>query len=211
MAFAFRCPLYPIVDDSRADRSPLDLVERILASGIPLLQLRVKQAPTGEFVELAREVLRRCRLRSARLIVNDRADVAQLVGADGVHLGQDDLDPAAARRILGPESIIGYSTHNPDQLARVPRCGEVDYVAFGPVFSTTGKANPDPVVGLAGLRVAAAACSLPLVGIGGIDSHTIGAVIASGAAAAAVIGAIAGAADPLTATRELYERAVAAS
>lgn len=200
-AFAFPDPLYPIADaDSCAD--VLALAEAILAGGARLLQLRAKRATTRELVDLARAVRERARRAGALLILNDRADVAAVVGA-GVHLGQDDLPPAAARAILGPAAVIGFSTHTLAQLDTAVRAGGVSYLAFGPIFATRSKANPDPALGLATLAAARPRCPLPLVAIGGITAETLPAVRRAGADAVAVIGAIASAPDPAEATRRL--------
>src|SRR5262249_9306310 len=139
----------------------------------------------------------------ARLIVNDRADVARLVGAAGVHLGQQDLPPDAARAIVGPDAVVGLSTHNAAQLDAALRAGAVHSVAFAPLFPTGSKRGADPVRGFANRAAARAGCRLPLVAIGGIDRRTITAVLASGVDAAAVIGALAGADDAAAATRDL--------
>jgi thiamine-phosphate pyrophosphorylase len=184
------------------------LAAAILAGGARLLQLRAKRATTRELIALARAVRAAVDRAGARLILNDRADVARLVGT-GVHLGQDDLPPAAARAILGPDAVIGFSTHTLEQMEAAVRAGGVDYLAYGPIFATRSKANPDPTQGLAALAAARARCPLPLVAIGGLSAETIPAVRAAGADAVAVIGAIAGAADPTAATRHL--RAVAAA
>lgn len=204
-AFAFPDALYPIADaDSCGD--PVALARAILAGGARLLQLRAKQATTRDLIALARAVRAEADRAGAVLILNDRADVARLVGT-GVHLGQDDLPPAAARAILGPAAVIGFSTHDLEQMDAAVCAGEVDYLAFGPIFATRSKANPDPEQGVAALAAARARCPLPLVAIGGLTAETIPAVRAAGADAVAVIGAIAGAADPTAATRTL--RAVA--
>jgi len=200
-AFAFPDPLYPIADaDSCAD--VVALAEAILAGGARVLQLRAKRATTRELIALARAVRERAVRAGALLILNDRADVARLVGT-GVHLGQDDLPPAAARTILGPDAVIGFSTHNLAQLDAAVRAGGVDYLAFGPIFATRSKANPDPELGVNLLAQARARCPVPLVAIGGITVETIPAVRAAGADSVAVIGAIASAADPAEATRRL--------
>jgi thiamine-phosphate pyrophosphorylase len=162
---------------------------------VRLLQLRLKTLPTGEVVALARQVKALCANHGARLIINDRVDVARLVDADGVHVGQDDLPPREARALLAPGKIIGFSTHNPTQLAAAARAGEADYLAFGPVFPTRSKHNPDPVVGLDALRAARRACSLPLVAIGGIDGDNLAATLATGVDCAALISAIIDAPD----------------
>jgi thiamine-phosphate pyrophosphorylase len=152
-----------------------------------------------------------CDRHGAALIVNDRADVAKLVDAHGVHLGQEDLPPAAARRILGPSKVIGFSTHTPAQAEAALAEGVADYLAFGPIFPTSSKTNPDPVQSLDALRAVRRLCPLPLVAIGGITRENIAAVLATGADAAAVIAAIARVDDPSEATRDLLRRARGAS
>jgi thiamine-phosphate pyrophosphorylase len=196
--------VYPIADS-------LPLVEAILAGGATLLQLRAKDVPTGELVALARAAQACAESAGALLIINDRVDVAQLVGAAGVHLGQGDLPPAAARAILGPDQVIGFSTHDIDQVDAAVAAGAIDYLAFGPIFPTASKRDPDPVQGLQALAEVRARCPLPLVAIGGITAPTLADVLAAGADAVAMIGAIAGAADPARATRTLLAAARAAS
>ncbi|MEO8603206.1 MAG: thiamine phosphate synthase [bacterium] len=200
--FRFPDRLYPIADaDSCAD--VVGLAEAIVAAGARLLQLRAKSASTRELIDLARAVMVRTDRAGAALIVNDRADVARLVGAAGVHLGQDDLPPAAARAILGPDAVIGFSTHDVAQLEDAVRDGVTDYLAFGPIFPTRSKANPDATQGIQSLAAARAACPRPLVAIGGIGAANLADVLAIGVDAAAVIAAIAGAPDPAAATRAL--------
>lgn len=208
--FRFPDPLYPIVDADSTPDVP-GFAAAVLAGGARLLQLRAKRATTRALIELAHTLQALATDAGARLIVNDRADVARLVGAAGVHLGQDDLPPAAARAILGPDAIIGTSTHTLAEADAALRAGAIDYLAFGPIFATRSKANPDPEQGLAGLAAVRARCPLPLVAIGGIDATTIAAVRAAGADAVAVIGAIAAAADPAAATRTLRGLARAAA
>ncbi len=206
MAFAFPSPLYPIADTGLG-RDVLALADAILVGGAKLLQLRAKDATTGELVALARAVKARADRAGVLLIINDRADVAGLVGASGVHLGQDDLPPAAARAILGPDKLIGLSTHDLDQVDAAVRAGAIDYLAFGPIFATASKRHPDPIQGLAPLAAVRARCRLPLVAIGGIDASNLAAVLATGADAVAVIGAIAAVPNPEAATRELLHAA----
>jgi thiamine-phosphate pyrophosphorylase len=208
-AFAFPSRLYPIVDTlADPQRSAVELAEAMLAAGARLLQLRVKGEPTNRFVELARAIQARAGARSAALIINDRSDVAALVGAAGVHLGQDDLPARDARRLLGAEKFIGVSTHNPAQVDAVEREGVADYVGFGPIYPTSSKPNPDPVQGTAGLRRARARSRLPLVAIGGITLATAGEVIRAGADAVAVIGDLTHAADPAARVRQYLEQLV---
>ena len=208
MAFRFPGPLYPIVDTTAAPgRSAIELAEAMLAAGICLLQLRVKEAPTRIFVELARAVKSATDRYNAQLIINDRTDIASIVNAAGVHLGQEDLPPGAARQFLGTNKVIGQSTHNVAQAEAALRMGGVDYLAFGPIFPTQNKDRPDPVQGIAGLQRIRQICSLPLVAIGGITSATLAQVMHAGVDAVAVIGAIAQADDPGAATRALLQSA----
>jgi thiamine-phosphate diphosphorylase len=208
MPFSFPDPLYPIADPAgRADRSHLALIEAILAAGARLVQLRAKDATTRDLVDLARRAKALCDRHGAALIVNDRADVARLVDAAGVHLGQDDLPPATARQILGPTKVIGFSTHTVAQAEAALAEGIADYLAFGPVFPTSSKTKPDPVQGTEPLRTVRRLCPIPLVAIGGITADNLAAVLTTGADAAAVISAISHAADPAEAARDLLHRA----
>lgn len=198
--FSFPARLYPIADTlDDPQRSHVAIAEAILAGGAPLLQLRAKDQPAARFVELARAVKAAADRYAARLIINDRADIAKLVAAAGVHLGQDDLPPAAARDILGPRAIIGLSTHTVEQAEAAARAGIADYIGFGPIFPTTSKARPDAVQGLDALRAVRRRVSLPIVAIGGITARTMPEVLAAGADAVAMIGEIVRARD-ITAT-----------
>ena len=180
-----------------------DLAGRLLRGGARALQLRHKRAPADVLLECALAVAPLCRAAGVPFVVNDRVDVALLAGADAVHLGQEDLPLAAARR-RSAALRVGVSTHNLEQ-ARAAAAAGADYLGFGPVFATGTKQNPDPVVGLDGLRAACAAVSVPVVAIGGLTAATAGAAIAAGAAAVAVIGAVVGAADVEKAAREVAE------
>jgi len=195
--FRFPGRLYAIIDVGvRGVRPPLDLVDILLACGVRLFQARAKQSRTRDFIDFASHLRSRTSARNALLIVNDRPDIARLVGADGVHLGQDDLPPEEARRLLGPDAIIGFSTHDVAQAADAGSLTSIDYIGFGPIFATSNKMDPDPCQGLAGLRQARGRTSVPIVAIGGITSESASAVIASGADAIAMIGALAQAQDP---------------
>ena len=177
--------LYAIVDvGSLGQQDPVSFARELAAGGAKLIQLREKSADAGTLLTHARELHRA--LRDVRLIMNDRADLALAAGCDGVHVGQDDLSPAAARRILGNARLVGFSTHS---LAQVREADilPVDYIAVGPVFATQTKANPDPVIGLEGVRAARAATKKPLVAIGGITRETAPAVVDAGADSVAVI------------------------
>jgi thiamine-phosphate pyrophosphorylase len=154
------------------------------------VQVREKRASALEFYEQATAALAIAAERGVHLIINDRVDIALATGATGVHLGQDDLPPEAARRLLGEDAVIGYSTHSVAQALEAARM-PIDYLAIGPVFTTSTKENPDPVVGLEGLRsVKAAIGSLPLVAIGGIKPANTAEVLAAGADSVAMISGL---------------------
>jgi thiamine-phosphate pyrophosphorylase len=202
--FTFPSRLYPIIDTLGDPRlSYAALTRAVLAAGARFFQLRVKDQPTGRFVEIAREVKALADRYGARLIVNDRADIAKLVDAAGVHLGQDDLPLAAARAILGGGKIIGFSTHNLTQAEAVAPESIADYIGFGPIYRTASKDRPDPVQGLEGLRLIRSRVTLPIVAIGGITGETMPAVLAAGADAVAMISEIVRAADVTAKVREL--------
>ncbi len=207
MPFCFPARLYPIVDTLGDPRlSYVELAQAILDAGAPLLQLRVKGEPSGRFVELARAVKALADRTSAQLIINDRADIAKLVNAAGVHLGPEDLPPAAGRAILGPGKIIGFSTHNLEQAESAAREGIADYLGFGPIYSTTSKERPDPVQGLDGLRQVRSRTALPIVAIGGITATTMPDVLTAGADAVAMISEIVRAPDVRAKVRSLLQR-----
>ncbi|HYJ45229.1 MAG TPA: thiamine phosphate synthase [Pyrinomonadaceae bacterium] len=179
--------LYPITDARLSGLSHAEQVRRLTAGGATLVQLREKQKDAREFYREAEEALGIARSNGVRLIINDRVDLAAALGADGVHLGQDDLSPTAAREILGDRAVIGFSTHNLEQAREAARL-PVDYIAIGPIFETSSKENPDPVVGLDGLRLVRQAVGpIPLVAIGGIGRENIPEVLAAGADSVAVI------------------------
>jgi thiamine-phosphate pyrophosphorylase len=157
----------------------------IAAAGVTLLQYRNKGGNARRILEDARE-LRALLTAGVKLIMNDRADFCLAAGFDGLHLGQDDLSPEAARKIIGIDGWLGVSTHNPEQLAEADKTS-ADYLAIGPVFATTSKAKPDPVVGLEGIRRARELTRKPLVAIGGITRANAHSVIEAGADAVAVI------------------------
>ncbi len=161
-------------------------------------------SPIGERLTLARRAVAAAHAHGMALVVNDRADVARIVEADGVHVGQDDLPVDALRAVLGPGPIVGVSTHSWEQVAAVlATAAAVDYVAVGPVFPTRTKENPDPVVGLELVRRARAATRLPLVAIGGITRGNARAVVEAGADGVAVISDLLGAPDLERAAAEL--------
>jgi thiamine-phosphate pyrophosphorylase len=168
---------------------PVDVCRAWLSAGVQLIQLRAKSQPSGVFVELADEVGALCRAGGATLIINDRADIAAVAGASGVHVGQDDLSPAAARRVVGPEAIVGLSTHSQAQIVAGVQ-EPVSYVAIGPVFSTSTKATEYEALGLDRVREAkavAGGAGVPLVAIGGLTLERARAIRDAGADALAVI------------------------
>lgn len=181
--------LYAITDTQLSNCSHAEIVTRLLAGGARLIQLRDKEASAKEMLDATRECLALTQAAGATLIVNDRVDVAMATDADGVHLGQEDLTVEEARALLGPDKIIGISTHS---LAQVEAAltTSANYIAIGPIFTTTTKTNPDPVVGLELLRQARQRTSLPLVAIGGITLATAPEVLATGADSVAVISAL---------------------
>jgi thiamine-phosphate pyrophosphorylase len=187
--------VYAIADvDALAPKPVPAAVAEMAAAGVRWIQLRAKRASGAGFFRLLDECRTALAGSGADLWLDDRADLAALLPVAGLHLGQADLPPAAARRVLGdgePGACwIGLSTHDEAQLAAADADPAVDVVAYGPVFPTTGKERPDPVVGLAGLCRARALTAKPLVAIGGIDAGNIAAVLAAGADAAAVLGAV---------------------
>jgi len=186
--------IYPITDVRISGISHAEQVERLIAGGATLIQLREKHASPRDFYEAAAEAIKIANMQGVRIIINDRVDIALALNADGVHLGQDDLPPQYARSILGENAIIGFSTHSIEQ-ARAAVDLPVDYIAFGPIFPTKTKEDPDDIVGLDDLRqVHGFVGDLPLVAIGGITGNDLPAIFDSGADSAAIIGAIA--ADP---------------
>jgi thiamine-phosphate pyrophosphorylase len=180
--------LYAIVDPARAGgRLPAVVARELLSAGVRLIQFRDKHASSRQLYETCAELKELLRGSGCSLIVNDRADVARATDADGVHLGQDDLPVEMARRVLAPDRLIGCSTHSVSQVVEADR-STADYIAFGPIFPTASKENPDPVVGLEGLREARRVTRKPLVAIGGITQRNAREVLAAGADSVAVIG-----------------------
>jgi thiamine-phosphate pyrophosphorylase len=181
--------LYPILDvgclPDRELTTVIHFAEELASAGCSILQYRNKISSPREILFHARE-LKRVLGNHLALIMNDRADLALGAGFDGVHVGQDDLTPDAARLVIGRELVLGVSTHNPQQLTDADNTS-ADYVAIGPVFTTSTKMNPDPVMGLEKLRAARELTSKPLVAIGGITRTNVGEVIRAGADSVAVI------------------------
>jgi thiamine-phosphate pyrophosphorylase len=183
--------VYPILDTESLDRRAIALetaAAAFLDGGAGILQIRHKRHWSRAFFESARSVARLCREAGATLMVNDRADFALLLEA-GLHVGQDDLPPRDARRLMGPDASIGFSSHNVTQLSRGG--GEpVDYVALGPVFATASKLNPDPITGLEEIRRCRSLIEKPLVAIGGITQENALDVLRAGADSVAVIAGL---------------------
>jgi thiamine-phosphate pyrophosphorylase len=159
--------------------------EDLRRAGVTLLQYRNKSGNARPMLDQVRELKQRIGSR-VKLIMNDRADLCLAADFDGLHLGQDDLSPESARRIIGPNRSLGISAHNPEQVAEADKTS-ADYIAIGPVFATSSKSNPDPVVGLDGVRRARALTRKPLVAIGGITRANARSVIDAGADSVAVI------------------------
>lgn len=182
--------IYPITDTQLSGLSHAEQVARLIEGGASLIQLRDKMSSPREFYREAAVALKVARDHGARLIINDRVDVALALKADGVHLGQTDVPVAAARQLLGKEAIIGLSTHNAEQ-AKLAITLPVDYFAFGPIFPTSGKNNPDPITGVAAMKeIATIKSTLPLVAIGGITRENVLDVLKAGADAVAVIAGL---------------------
>ena len=197
--------LYLILDPAVAgSRSLADIVSTALDAGVRLFQLRMKVSETRKLYEMAAALCPLVQKGGGIFIVNDRVDVAKAIGADGVHLGQEDFPLADARTILGPGRLIGICTHNPAQAVEA-EAGGADYIGYGPVFPTATKENPDPVVGVNGLRQMRARVRIPVVAIGGINAGNIAAVISAGADCCAVISAVLVTSDPQATIAELVK------
>jgi thiamine-phosphate pyrophosphorylase len=179
--------LYAILDAACFPDAPATFAaaEQLTAGGVTLLQYRNKSSSARQMLEEAQELKRLVGSR-VKLIMNDRADLALAAGFDGLHIGQDDLSPEAARRIIGPNRWLGVSTHNPEQITHADKT-DADYLAIGPVFSTTSKASPDPLVGLEGIHRARELTRKTLVAIGGITRNNARSVMEAGADSVAVI------------------------
>jgi thiamine-phosphate pyrophosphorylase len=180
---------YPILDLATLSRLHLDSFQsaaELLEEGAKIVQFRYKGHFSRDIFRQAQEISELCRQAGATFVINDRADIARLLGS-ALHLGQDDLSPTAARLVTGPETLIGFSTHNESQL-RATASEPADYLALGPIFGTSSKENPDPPVGLAELKRLRSLTDRPLVAIGGITRANAQAVIEAGADSVAVIG-----------------------
>ena len=183
--------LYAIIDAAFFPDAPalLAFAGELRAAGVTFFQYRNKSGNGRQMLSQARELRRK--LEGARLIMNDSADLCLAAGFDGVHVGQEDLSAEGARRVVGDKLWVGVSTHIPEQVQEAA-AGPADYVAVGPVFATSTKANPDPVIGLEGVRVARSLTSKPLVAIGGITRENCRSVLEAGADSVAVISDLLG-------------------
>jgi len=182
--------VYALTDVQLSGLSHSEQVELLSSGGASLIQLREKRMPALDFYEQAKAALAVAERSGVRIIINDRVDVALAIGAHGVHLGQDDLPPEAARELLGAAAILGYSTHNVDQALEAVKL-PIDYLAIGPIFPTTSKPDTFPVIGLKGLRaVRRAIGDFPLVAIGGITHANARDAIEAGADSVALISAL---------------------
>ena len=179
--------LYAILYSSsfRENQTMFRAAVDLAAAGVSLIQYRNKSGNARQMLDHARELKLRLG-NSVKLIMNDRADLALVAGFDGIHVGQDDLSPEGARKVIGDTLWLGVSTHNPDQVREADRTS-ADYIAVGPVFATGSKANPDPVIGLEGVRRARMLTRKPVVAIGGITRANCRSVIEAGADSVAVI------------------------
>ena len=187
--------LYVILDAALTTLPERDCALGLAGAGVRLIQYRPKTAPARQLLESSSALAQALVPRGVAFFVNDRPDVAYLAGASGVHVGQDDLDVEAARRVMGAGKFVGVSTHNLEQFERAA-ASSADYIAVGPVFSTSSKANPDPVVGIEFLRRVRALTEKPIVAIGGITLERASSVIEAGAESVAVISGILNAPDP---------------
>ena len=202
--------LYLVTDASLSrGRGSVEVAEAAIRGGVTMLQYRAKGATTRIMVEEAGSLRKLCRSRGIPFIVNDRADVAIAVDADGLHVGQDDLPAALARRLIGRRKLLGVSAGSPEEARRAAAEG-ADYVGASPVFSTPTKPDASAPLGLSGLRALADAVRIPVVAIGGIDAGNAAAVFEAGATGIAVVSAIVAAVDVEAAARSLRGIAEAA-
>lgn len=194
-------PLYAILDPSLISTPIVPFAENLDAAGVRLVQLRDKRATPKRLFEQSRELAAALLPRGVTFIVNDRPDIAAIAGASGVHVGQEDLLPEDARRIVGKGHWVGVSTHNIEQF-REASATSADYIAVGPIFPTVSKENPDPVVGLALLREVRRLTTKPIVAIGGITLGRAEEVFRAGADSVAVIRDLLSAPDPARRAQE---------
>lgn len=199
--------LYAILDVSHAAGAGASLAQTLSGAGVELIQIRDKKAPTRKVYDASKSLVETLAAGGVRIIVNDRPDIAAMIGAGGVHVGQEDLPVEVARKICGSARWVGVSTHNLEQLREADGTS-ADYIAVGPIFPTATKENPDPVVGLDFLRAARQITKKPLVAIGGITIESAEAVYRAGADSVAVVQDLISVGDPAQRVREYLAIAV---
>jgi thiamine-phosphate pyrophosphorylase len=203
-------PLYVILDAALLPSDPIELTKKLLDAGARLFQYRNKTSSSRELLHASQALCITARQHGGTFLVNDRADISRLSGASGVHLGQDDLSVAAARAVVGTDCLIGLSTHNLRQFAAAVE-SSADYIAVGPIFSTSGKQNPDAVVGVDFIRTVRNLTTKPIVAIGGITLDRTREVIDAGADSVAVISDILKAKNPANRVRQYLQLIPAAA
>jgi thiamine-phosphate pyrophosphorylase len=179
------------------------IIEQSVRGGVSMVQLREKSANTKEFLELALQIKLILKNTNAKLIINDRIDIALASRADGIHLGQSDMPVTIARELLGENAIIGLSLENLDQLAQIPQNAKVDYIGVSPIFKTPTKTDTKSVWGINGLKSLRHLTEIPLVAIGGINSSNAKSVIAAGADSLAVVSYLCSSTDPKSNAEEI--------
>lgn len=194
-------PLYAILDPAFSPTPIADLASQLADSGVTLIQLRDKLGSPAQILSTARHLAATLASKGVRFILNDRPDIASMADTGGVHVGQEDLPVEDARRIIGPARWVGVSTHNLHQL-REAAATSADYIAIGPIFPTSTKENPDPVVGLDFIRAARQITRKPLVAIGGITLESAGEVFGAGADSVAIIRDLVSAKNPAARAQE---------
>ena len=193
-----------VLTDARAGRDAIGVADRALRAGAPVIQLRVKGRSDRELYDLGVRLVAACAGYGATCIVNDRVDIALAIGAQGTHLGADDLSVAAVRRIVGPRHLIGGTAREPVRAATLVDEG-ADYLGVGPAFATSTKDGLPAPIGPAGIEAVARAVPVPVIAIGGITVDRVETVLAAGAYGIAVVGAVSDADDPGAATRDLLD------
>jgi len=202
--------LYVILDAALLPSDPIELTKSLLSAGARQFQYRNKTSSSRELLHASQALCLTVRQQSGMFVVNDRADIARLAGATGVHLGQNDLSVTAAREVLGSDCVIGLSTHNLQQFEAAVESG-ADYIAVGPIFATGSKTNPDPVVGVDFVRQARKLTRKPIVAIGGITAERAQEVLDAGADSIAVIRDILSAKNPTARVRQYLKLLPAAA
>jgi thiamine-phosphate pyrophosphorylase len=203
-------PLYVILDAALLPSDPIEVTKKLLDAGARLFQYRSKTSSSRELLHASQALGLTVRQHGGTFLLNDRADIAHLAGANGVHLGQDDLSVSAARKIVGNDCLIGLSTHNLRQFATAVE-SSADYIAVGPIFPTSGKQNPDPVVGVDFIRTVRKLTGKPIVAIGGITLERTREVIEAGADSVAVISDILKGKNPADRVRQYLQTIPAAA